>query len=720
MRAASILGPALLQLFLPSGVSGNPITLPEVSLEPQVSAADTTWNSPRVLALLEQGRATRTRFRAQGNLESYTALSEGHIYFYVDPETGEDPLLIRADQIAVELYWKAPNLTRQVIVGLREERRLPVRDFRYYLDRLTVVQNGFGDVVQVGGGLDVAGAPHPLAVMPVVVGGEVLDARQIYDARLQDSVAVQLPGREEPVTIYEVEVRPRSADIPALVGSMFLDRETGAVVRMDFTFTPAAYTDPRTDQIHISLDHGLWDGEYWLPREQRIRVRREVPELDLGVGTVIQAIMRVSRYELNAPLEDGMFQGSSVVTVPEAQRRSYPFREGLLERIAEEGLEGSLRRMEMAELQARARQLFLEARSSGLPPVRLHLPGASSLVSYRRSRGLGLGAGVSWAPSVGVGGRAVGGYHLGSGNPHVRVELERPAPGGEGLGRLRVEGWWGQESDLGLAPGSPGVVNTVSAVVLGRDDTDPFRSHGVAAQWRGDGFGWWGAVGVQAEWIRSATLQVESSPLGDDAFREVRPVYDGLELSIPLALSWIGSPAPRRTRDVQLSLQPGLWQVDGREDAESEATLRTRLQVEEGWTASSYDTRANLSFSLWRVWGARPPHHAVLVGGRGTVDGWSYRTLGGHGGAAITGEVSRDIHPVWLRLHGGVQGAWVEAPDSSLARAWRIRSDGGHALSVSVGVGVFYDILRVGVARGVGGGRWSVILRPDHAWWSWL
>ncbi|MEX2527621.1 MAG: hypothetical protein WEA09_08285 [Gemmatimonadota bacterium] len=685
-----------------------------------MAAEDTTWNSPRVLALLEQGRATRSRFRAQGELESYTALSEGHIYFYMDPETGEDPLLIRADQVAVQLYWKAPNLTRQVIVGLREERRLPVRDFRYYLDRLTVVQNGFGDLVQVGGGLDVAGAPHPLAVMPVVVGGEILDARQVYDARLRDSVAVQLPGRPEPVTIYEVEVRPRSPGVPALVGSIFLDRETGAVVRMDFTFTPAAYTDPRTDQIHISLDHGLWDGEYWLPREQRIRVRREVPELDLGVGTVIQAVMRVSGYELNPPLEDGLFQGSPVVTVPEVQRQHYPFREGLLERIAEEGLEGSLRRVELAELQARTRQMILDARNSGLPPFRFHLPGASSLVSYRRSRGLGLGAGVSWTPSVGVSARAVGGYHLASGQPHLRLGVERPAPGGDGLGRLRVEGWWGQESDLGLAQGSPELVNTLSALALGRDDTDPFGSHGLAAHVKGDGSGWGGEAGGRAEWIRSATREVELSPWADDPFREVRPVHDGLELSIPLALTWTGSPAARRTRNVRLTLQPGLWRAHGLEPPRSETTLRTRLKLRESWTASTYDTQAHLSLSLWRAWGALPPHHAVLLGGRGTVDGWSYRTLGSHGGGSITGEVSRDIHPVWMRLHGRVQGAWVEAPDPSLAQAWDIRPDGGYALSVSVGMGVFYDILRVGVARGVGGGRWSVFLRPDQAWWSWL
>jgi hypothetical protein len=38
-----------------------------------------------------------------------------------------------------------PGPGRQRIVGERSETRLPVRDFRYYLDRLTLVQYGFGD-----------------------------------------------------------------------------------------------------------------------------------------------------------------------------------------------------------------------------------------------------------------------------------------------------------------------------------------------------------------------------------------------------------------------------------------------------------------------------------------------------------------------------------------------------------------------------------------------
>ena len=65
-----------------------------------------------------------------------------------------------------------------------------------------------------------------------------------YDYRLSDSSAIRLPGQAEPVRVFEVQVRPRDPARPALIGSIFVDRRRGDIVRMAFTFTAASYVCP--------------------------------------------------------------------------------------------------------------------------------------------------------------------------------------------------------------------------------------------------------------------------------------------------------------------------------------------------------------------------------------------------------------------------------------------------------------------------------------------
>src|SRR5690606_29262744 len=115
----------------------------------------------------------------------------------------------------------------------RDESTFPNR-MVYHLDHLTVVQNGFGDVIRLGDGDEVRDVPHPAAA----------GADAVYDYRLADSLTLRLPGRPEPIRAYEIEVRPQDMNAPALIGSVYVDRETADIVRMTFTFTPASYVDP--------------------------------------------------------------------------------------------------------------------------------------------------------------------------------------------------------------------------------------------------------------------------------------------------------------------------------------------------------------------------------------------------------------------------------------------------------------------------------------------
>ena len=226
--------------------------------------------------------------------------------------------------------------------------------------------------------------PHPLAS----------DGEELYRYRITDSIRVEVPSLPAPIRVYEVEVVPRRDDVPAFVGSVFLEAETGALARMVFTFTPASYVDPRSDRITVRLEHALWEETLWLPYRQVVEVRREIPEFDLPVGSVIRATLEVTGYDFNPELEPGFFSGPRVTMVPYGAADSTEFRAGLTDRMAEEGLSP----VSMARIEAEARQAAPPRLVSGLPRSRLYADGFSSILRTNRAEGVHIGAGASFVP----------------------------------------------------------------------------------------------------------------------------------------------------------------------------------------------------------------------------------------------------------------------------------------------------------------------------------
>src|SRR5690606_9532567 len=165
---------------------------------PGAGQSDGDWNSARALELIERARQRRASPEIGSALRNYRARANGYVYFYLDRESSDETTLVKVDQIALDVYWGAPNLTKQRIIGLRDVNRLPNRMY-YHLDHLTVVQNEFSDLIRLGDGDEVRDVPHPAAP-----GSEAT-----YDFRLADSLTIQLPSSPEPVRVYEIEVRPR-------------------------------------------------------------------------------------------------------------------------------------------------------------------------------------------------------------------------------------------------------------------------------------------------------------------------------------------------------------------------------------------------------------------------------------------------------------------------------------------------------------------------------
>ncbi|NIU32194.1 MAG: hypothetical protein GWN82_16220, partial [Gemmatimonadetes bacterium] len=92
---------------------------------------------------------------------SYRARALGNVYFFIDRADSAQQVLVKGDQIALDLYWRAPDQTRQWIVGRRDEKVLPT-GIRYHLDHLTVVQDDFGDHIRLGDGDEVERVVHPV------------------------------------------------------------------------------------------------------------------------------------------------------------------------------------------------------------------------------------------------------------------------------------------------------------------------------------------------------------------------------------------------------------------------------------------------------------------------------------------------------------------------------------------------------------------------------
>ena len=277
------------------------------------------WNTHAALELIGRASDVRQAMAGDPGLRTYRSNATGRVFFLIDRPGTDRRTLVKADQIALEVYWRVPSETRQHIVGLRDEKLLPT-NIRYHLDHLTVVQNDFADQIRLGDGDEVEAVVHPAAP----------GAEAVYDYRLGDSLSITFPGTDFTVRVNEVQVRPKRLEEPGIVGSLFLDQATAAIVRMTFTFTPASYVDRYLDYIRISLDNSLWGGRWWLPYRQEAEIRREMPVLDFLAGSVIRGEFEITDYEFNIELPDHVFLESTVTTAPHAERARYPFDEPLI------------------------------------------------------------------------------------------------------------------------------------------------------------------------------------------------------------------------------------------------------------------------------------------------------------------------------------------------------------------------------------------------------
>jgi len=235
------------------------------------------WNDARTIALVDLAIARRTAQLADTGLADYRADAHGYLTFLAQVGDGfpDPPKVVRTDELAVEVFWRTPNQSKQRLVGRRDTLLLPT-DINYHRDHLAIVQNNFPSIIRLGDGDEVRDVPHPLSAA----------GRDAYDFAIADSLTIRTSDRVFDVVM--VKVRPKNDRQPRAVGAVYLDRANGSVVRMTFSFTRAALKDPQLEDVSVVLENGLVEGVFWLPRRQEIEIRRTGTWMDFPARGIIR------------------------------------------------------------------------------------------------------------------------------------------------------------------------------------------------------------------------------------------------------------------------------------------------------------------------------------------------------------------------------------------------------------------------------------------------
>ncbi|NIR43546.1 MAG: BamA/TamA family outer membrane protein [Gemmatimonadetes bacterium] len=662
------------------------------------------WNGPRALELIDRTVERRAGWTARGGLEDYTARARGHIYFLYDLGRNTERHLIKADLLALEVYWQAPGRNRQLIVGRQERKVLPT-NIRYHLDHLTVVMDNYGDRIFMGEGAEVRDVLHPAAAGAV----------DVYEYRLADSLTLMLPDRE--VRVYRLMVRPRDPGLPGVVGSLYVDRGTADIVKMDFTFTAAAYIDETIDYINVQLENALWHGRHWLPYRQSVELRREFPVLNFPAGSVIRAELGIRDYEFNSGLPSGFFNGPSVASLPRSRLDEFEFDAGLYDALDPQV---AVTPPSLEEIRQEATRMVSESYLQNVRPFRLAVSGASSVLRFRRAEGLYVGPGFSFGFPRGGELLLLGGYAVGAERFEFDGRLTGPVMGSV---RLDMSVYIDRVEDAAPWPASSGAVATLAAALDGEDYREPYWSSGAGLKLGWPWLGGRASAGFSYEEWEAADLAADRV-VGDH--RRVRVLDEGEVVSFELRLERPSVAGVEAVGGASWAL--GLEAASPSVGGEFEYVFAT-ARAEYVWTdVAGLDVR--LAGAAGAAGGGRLPAQRLFpAGGRGTVRGYDFHRFIGNLYGAGSLELARSIAYPIVSAVAFADVGWTGIEGNSGRRAVEVWNEAGTAaeasdgvlVSAGAGLGLFFDIIRVELARGLRqDGAWELIFRARREFWDWL
>src|SRR5687768_5708781 len=421
------------------------------------------WNDPRSRALVEQATERRARQIADTLLVTYKASAHGYLTFLAQLGEGftEPPKIVKADELSLEVYWQAPNKSKQLIAGRRDTLLLPT-DINYHRDHLGIVQNNFPSIIRLGDGDEVHDVPHPLSA----------DGLEQYDYAIRDSLQIRLGPRT--LDVYEVRVRPKNDREPRAVGAVYIDRESSEVVRMAFSFTRAALRDKELEDVSVVLENGLIEGRFWLPRRQEIEIRRTGTWLDYPARGIIRGRWEICCYEVNKPLPMGIFTGPEIALAPRGTPMPVPFTGQLLDSLPPDVR--AVTDADVAKVQEEARALVRGQALARIRSTSLSGRSVSDFVRVNRVEGLAIGGGITRRLGEGFAIGVRGRYGFADEAVKARGELSYRRASGAGIW---ISGY-DDHRDAGDVPETSQVISSIAAQEFGSDFSDPYGTRGVS------------------------------------------------------------------------------------------------------------------------------------------------------------------------------------------------------------------------------------------------
>jgi hypothetical protein len=656
------------------------------------------WDAPDALALVRRAVHQRAAVEADSLLLSYRTRAHGFVFFLAQVGEGlaQPPRLIKADELDVEVYWQAPDRSKQVVLGWRDGTFLPT-DIEYHRDHLGIVTNNFGDVIRIGEGDEVRDAIHPLSR-----GGPTL-----YHYALGDSLAIRTGSGE--VTVREVQVRPRSFARPLVVGTMFIDTETAELVRFRFSFTPAAYLDRQLEDITIALENARFEGRWWLPHRQEIEIRRRVSYFDFPARGIIRGRWEIEDYDLNVGIPPDVLRGPSIGGLLRPQPGDSGWDQPLEQAIAD--VAAPINAQDMDALRVQVERIAGSRALGGLPSSRLATGSLSDLARVNRVQGLALGFGGV----VGIGGRVSVRPHIGYGTSDHRVTGGLALQAGTGATQVSL-GAERRIRDLADLQVISPAVNSLLAQEAGDDYGDYVLLNAATAGVR-HRLGGRTSVELQLALEESRSVGVSSSP-ANGTYRP-NPGLGAGTLRIARAALERASGGMAVERDFQGRVALEAGEGDGE---------YFRAAADARWLTGAGPGRLLTRFHGGVGTGRLPAYRSFFLGGRGTLLGEPFRAYGGRtmalGHAEWRFEVPVPAQPLGsfastgrhLTLAPFLAAGWTDRPLPGLpwAKSGGIRPVAGLAAEWLMG------LLRFEVGVGLRSGDVGFSVDVNRDWWGIL
>ncbi len=621
--------------------------------------------------------------------------------------------MIIGREVAAVVEWRRDGPRRIEVLGARQAAPIATNEVRVpWGDSFSdlVFEPGREWLLNIVSDSDEDGLVHPLAP-----GSEAH-----YRFRTGETTTILVSGRR--IDVVELQVLPRRSVATLVSGSFWLDAATNAAVRGVFTLAAPAVLDlsaeaemrllplpdPSLTLEYLTIEYGLWEGRWWLPRVVALEGRGDFGRL--SVPLLLE--QRFEDYEVYAA-------GEPLPPFPPPDTTRYHVRRNECEEAEDECVErvvlipldtaaviasphlpdtpfGGQRLTTPAELE----QIVALVEASARRSTRHQAPDFSwsALDSdlFRYNRVEGLRAGSTLAASVGPLVASASAW-IGTGNwrPGGEIALERRRPFGRSTLELyhRVDAFDPQDRPFGLA-------SSFSAAVLGRDDGDYYRATGAAvALERRAGSGQELRLELYAEAQRPVEANTDVSVarwLNGRAFRPNPAAATADQLGVLVDLGFRRGRAPNAPRlglDLQLRAERGDF-IFARPAAA--ATLSFPLP---GRFAAAIEAGAGTSF------GDLPLQRSWSVGGISTVRGFHAedRVRGDAYWSART-EIGTDFPAARAVLFTDL--GWAGPREHFASRA--------ELASAGVGVSLLDGLLRADLARAVhGGSGWRVHLHLD-------